>query len=251
MDKEQSKSNRRDFIKKSTLLTIAATGMAGVSNSVFSSAFSPAEKPGEASPFTLPPLPYDYSALEPHIDTMTMQLHHDKHHAAYVNNLNKALTEAKMENVNLDELLKKASTLPAVIRNNAGGHWNHSMFWKIMAPSKSSMNAPAGEIADAINASFGTFEDFKKKLNESAMTRFGSGWAWLVVQNGKLTVGNTPNQDNLLMDVSELKGIPLLGIDVWEHAYYLHYQNKRADYVTAWWNIVNWDEVSRRWKEAK
>jgi Fe-Mn family superoxide dismutase len=238
-------NNRRDFIKKSAMLTVGVAGVSMFGNKVLSNIISPAD----TSPFTLPPLPYDYAALEPYIDTMTMQIHHDKHHGAYVTNLNKALVENKMENVMLEDLLMKASTLPPVIKNNAGGHWNHSMFWKIMKPGGG--GNPSGEIADAINAAFGTFEEFKNKFNDAGMKRFGSGWAWLVKQNGKLTVGSTPNQDNPLMDASELKGTPVLGLDVWEHAYYLHYQNKRADYVTAWWNLVNWDEVSKRFKEAK
>ena len=239
------KNNRREFIKKSALFAVAAAGTPLFKNELFAAGVSPME----TSPFTLPPLPYDYAALEPHIDTMTMQIHHDKHHGAYVTNLNKALGENKMENVKLEDLLVKASTLPPAIRNNSGGHWNHSMFWNIMKPG--SGGNPAGEVADAINAAFGTFEDFKKKFSEAAMGRFGSGWAWLVKQNGKLMIGSTPNQDNPLMDVSELKGTPLICLDVWEHAYYLHYQNKRADYVGAWWNLVNWEEVMKRYKESK
>ncbi len=243
MENKELKNNRRDFIKKSALLAVAATALPVFKNEMFAEVVSPAE----TSPFTLPPLPYDYAALEPHIDTMTMQIHHDKHHAAYVTNLNKALVENKLEKVKLEDLLMKASTLPPAIRNNSGGHWNHSMFWNMMKAGGGGGN-PSGEIADAINAAFGTFDDFKKKFNETAMGRFGSGWAWLVKLNGKLTVGSTPNQDNPLMDASELKGTPVLCLDVWEHAYYLHHQNKRADYVTAWWNLVNWDEVSKRFK---
>lgn len=239
------KNNRREFIKKSALLGLAAAGLPVFKNEMFAGVATPSE----TSPFTLPPLPYDYAALEPHIDTMTMQIHHDKHHGAYVTNLNKALAENKMENVQLEELLMKASTLPAAIRNNGGGHWNHSMFWKIMKPGGG--GNPSGEISNAINAAFGTLDDFKTKLNDVAMKRFGSGWAWLVSQNGKLNIGSTPNQDNPLMDVSEFKGTPLLCLDVWEHAYYLHYQNKRADYVAAWWNLVNWEEVSKRYAQAK
>jgi superoxide dismutase, Fe-Mn family len=239
------KNNRRDFIKKGTLLTMGAAGISMFGNKVFSNIIAPVE----TSPFTLPPLPYDYAALEPHIDTMTMQIHHDKHHAAYVTNLNKALVENKMENVKLEELFMKASSLPPAIRNNGGGHWNHSMFWKIMKPGGG--GTPSGEISDAINAAYGTFDEFKNKFNDAGMKRFGSGWAWLVTQNGKLNIGSTPNQDNPLMDVSELKGTPILCLDIWEHAYYLHYQNKRADYVTAWWNLVNWEEVSKRYAQAK
>jgi superoxide dismutase, Fe-Mn family len=239
------KNDRREFIKKSALLAVAAAGLPVFKNEMLAGITPPAE----TSPFTLPALPYDYAALEPHIDTMTMQIHHDKHHGAYVTNLNKALAENKMENVQLENLLMSASTLPPAIRNNGGGHWNHSMFWKIMKPGGG--GNPSGEIAEAINAAWGTFEEFKNKFNDAAMKRFGSGWAWLVTQNGKLNIGSTPNQDNPLMDVSELKGTPLVCLDVWEHAYYLHYQNKRVDYITAWWNLVNWDEAAKRYKESK
>lgn len=239
------KTHRREFIKKSALLTVAAAGVSSLGNSVFSEIiFTP-----PPIPFIVPPLPYDYAALEPHIDVATMQIHHDKHHAAYVANLNKAFADAKIENFNLEELFKNISTYPAVVRNNGGGHWNHSMFWQVMKPAAG--GNPSGAIADAINSTFGTFDDFKKKFSDVAMSRFGSGWAWLVAQNGKLTVANTPNQDNPLMDVSDVNGTPLLCLDVWEHAYYLHYQNKRADYITAWWNVVNWKEVERRYNSAK
>lgn len=239
------KNNRRDFIKKSALLTVAATSFSSFGNKIFAATFST----NEISPFILPPLPYDYSALEPHIDTMTMQIHHDKHHAAYVNNLNKALAENKMENVQLESLFNNISTLPVAIRNNGGGHWNHSMFWNIMKPGGG--GNPSGEMAEAINAAFGNFDEFKNKFNDVALKRFGSGWAWLISQNGKLTITSTPNQDNPLMDISETKGTPLLCLDVWEHAYYLHYQNKRADYISAWWQLVNWNEVNSRWTNAK
>ena len=239
------KNNRRDFIKKSALLAVGAGTLSSFKNELFAEVL-PAT---ETSPFTLPTLPYDYAALEPHIDTLTMQIHHDKHHGAYVNNLNKALVENKIDAIKLEDILTKASSFPSAIRNNAGGHWNHSMFWNMMKPGGG--GNPSGEIADAINSAFGTFDDFKKKFSDNAMGRFGSGWTWLIKQNGKLTVGSTPNQDNPLMDASELKGTPILCLDVWEHAYYLHYQNKRVEYVTSWWNLINWDEVARRFKEAK
>jgi Fe-Mn family superoxide dismutase len=154
-----------------------------------------------------------------------------------------------MEDLPMDELIKNVAALPPALRNNGGGHWNHSMFWKIMKPGGSAN--PTGELLEAINASFGTFDVFKKKFNDAATGRFGSGWAWLVKQGGKLMIGSTPNQDNPLMDVSEFKGAPILCLDVWEHAYYLHYQNKRADYISSWWNVVNWDEVAQRFKDAK
>src|SRR6185436_2075636 len=201
------KNNRRDFIKKSALLTVGAAGISMLGNKVFSKNSLPAETPA----FTLPALPYDYAALEPHIDTLTMQIHHDKHHGAYVTNLNKALAENKIENMQLEDILMKASAFPPAIRNNGGGHWNHSMFWKIMKPGGG--GNPTGEIANAINATFGTFDEFKTKFSDAGAKRFGSGWAWLVAQNGKLNIGSTPNQDNPLMDVSELKGTPILCLD--------------------------------------
>ncbi|MFI5220167.1 MAG: superoxide dismutase [Bacteroidia bacterium] len=238
------KNNRREFIKKGAILTAAAAGLSSMGNKLFSEMVAS----GETAPFKLPPLPYDYAALEPHIDTMTMQIHHDKHHAAYVNNLNKALTENKIENVSLDDLIRNVSKYPAAVRNNGGGHWNHSMFWNLMKPGGS--GNPSGDIVRVIDDSFGTTEEFKNKFNEAALSRFGSGWVWLVTKKGKLIIGSTPNQDNPLMDVSEFKGTPVLCLDVWEHAYYLKYQNKRVDYVNAWWNLVNWDEVNRRLRES-
>ena len=195
--------------------------------------------------FTLPPLPYGYDALEPHIDTMTMQIHHDKHHQAYVTKLNEALVPLKLGPVKLEELLKGISKFPATVRNNAGGHYNHSLFWKLMEPKGG--DAPSGKVADALNNTFGSIEEFKKQFTDAALKRFGSGWAWLVkTPDGKLAIGSTPNQDNPIMDVSEIKGEPLLGLDVWEHAYYLKYQNKRAEYITAFWSVVNWEEVAKR-----
>ncbi|HOZ82488.1 MAG TPA: superoxide dismutase [Bacteroidia bacterium] len=198
--------------------------------------------------FQLPPLPYAPDALEPHIDTRTMEIHHDKHHQAYVTNLNNAIAGTDAEKMSIEDICKNISKLPMAVRNNGGGHYNHSLFWTIMAPNAG--GAPKGKLADAINSAFGSFDEFKTKFNQAAATRFGSGWAWLIKNAaGKLEVCSTPNQDNPLMDVAEVKGTPLLGIDVWEHAYYLHYQNRRPDYCTAFWNVVNWDEVSNRFEK--
>ncbi len=256
----KNNSNRRDFLKKTALLALA-----GVSESLI---YSPAharmssenilhpELAGEDTifhdadaAFTLPALPYSYDALEPAIDKMTMQIHHDKHHAAYVSNLNKAVIEAKIESPTLQSLCMNASKYSDAVRNNAGGHYNHSLFWTIMKPGGS--GAPSGAIADAINSSFGSFEEFKKKMSDAGVKRFGSGWAWLVAKNGKLEIGSTPNQDNPIMDICPVKGTPILALDVWEHAYYLKYQNKRADYIAAWWDLINWDQVSKLLAEAK
>ena len=196
-------------------------------------------------PFTLPALPYAFNALEPHIDARTMEIHHGKHHNAYVTNLNAALAGKPEENQSIEEICKNISKLPMPVRNNGGGHYNHSLFWTIMGPNVG--GAPTGALADAINAAFGSFDEFKTKFNTAATTRFGSGWAWLTKgADGKLAISSTPNQDNPLMDVAEVKGTPLLGLDVWEHAYYLNYQNRRPDYAAAFWNVVNWSEVAKR-----
>lgn len=199
--------------------------------------------------FTLPNLPYAYEALEPHIDTLTMQIHHGKHHQAYVDNLNKAIAGTDNENKSLEELVKNAGSISPAVRNNGGGHWNHSFFWESMAANAG--GAPSGKLADAINEAFGSFDAFKEKFNTAGTTRFGSGWAWLIVKDGKLEVSSTPNQDNPLMDVAEVKGTPILGADVWEHAYYLKYQNKRPDYLAAFWNVVDWKKVAERLEAAK
>lgn len=198
--------------------------------------------------FTVPALPYAYEALEPHIDKLTMQIHHDKHHQAYVDNLNKAIAGTEHENKSIEELLKNAGTISPAVRNNGGGHWNHSFFWESLATNAGG-NPPDGKLADAINEAFGSFDEFKEKFNNAGITRFGSGWAWLGLQNGKLVICSTPNQDNPLMDVAECKCTPLLGCDVWEHAYYLKYQNKRADYLNAFWNVVNWEKVAERFNQ--
>lgn len=200
--------------------------------------------------FELPALPYAHNALEPHVDSMTMEIHHGKHHAAYVNNLNAALTGTENEGKSLESLLANISKLPAAVRNNGGGHYNHSLFWTIMSPNGG--GAPKGELAAAIDSTFGSFDAFKEKFASAAATRFGSGWAWLCVENGQLKVCSTPNQDNPLMDVvTDCNGTPILGLDVWEHAYYLKYQNRRPDYIAGFWNVVNWDEVARRYATAK
>ena len=198
--------------------------------------------------FTLPALPYAPEALEPHIDAATMQIHHGKHHQAYVDNLNKAIAGTEHENKSLPELIAKAGSISPAVRNNGGGHWNHTFFWESLKANAS--GRPNGKLGESINAEFGSFEQFKEKFSQAGMTRFGSGWAWLIEQDGKLVVSSTPNQDNPLMDVAEVKGTPILGVDVWEHAYYLKYQNRRADYLAAFWNVVNWDVAGKRYEEA-
>jgi superoxide dismutase, Fe-Mn family len=198
--------------------------------------------------FTLPPLPYAFNALEPHIDAQTMQIHHDKHHQAYVDNLNKAIAGGEHENKSLEELIASAGKISPAVRNNGGGHWNHSFFWEILGPNAGGQ--PSGKLADAINQTFGSFDALKEKVNTAGATRFGSGWAWLIVKDGKLEVSSTPNQDNPLMDVAEVKGTPILGIDVWEHAYYLKYQNRRPEYLTNIWNAINWNKVAEHFDKA-
>ena len=195
--------------------------------------------------FKLPNLPYAYDALEPHFDAMTMEIHHTKHHAGYTNNLNTAANGTDLENAKIEDILQKISTQNATVRNNGGGFFNHSLFWTILSPNGG--GKPKGKLAEAIDASFGSFDAFKEEFNKAAATRFGSGWAWLCVENGKLTVCSTPNQDNPLMDDVDCSGTPILGLDVWEHAYYLKFQNRRPDYIQAFWNIINWDEVTKRY----
>ena len=199
--------------------------------------------------FELPALPYATNALEPNIDTRTMEIHHGKHHNGYVTNLNNAIAGTDLEGKSLIELLKVAGSNTAV-RNNGGGHYNHSLFWTILSPNGG--GAPTGELAAAIDAKFGSFDAFKETFNKAAATRFGSGWAWLCVDTKKeLCVCSTPNQDNPLMDIAECPGTPIMGLDVWEHAYYLNYQNRRPDYIASFWNVVNWDEVSKNYAAAK
>lgn len=195
---------------------------------------------------TLPALPYAFDALEPHIDALTMEIHHDRHHKAYVDNLNKAIEGTDAENLSLADLMANISKYPAAVRNNGGGHFNHTLFWEILSNNGSK---PSEKLAAAIET-LGGMDALKEKLSAAGATRFGSGWAWLIVKDGKLEVTSTPNQDNPLMDVAEVKGTPVLGIDVWEHAYYLKYQNKRPDYLSAIWNVINWEEVSKRYEAA-
>jgi Fe-Mn family superoxide dismutase len=199
--------------------------------------------------FTLPPLPYDFAALEPHIDAKTMEIHHGKHHQTYVNNLNAAIEKApELAKKSLDDLVRNVSTLPeavrAPIRNNGGGHWNHSMFWQIMAPKAG--GEPGGKLGQAITSTFGDFAKFREQLSAAGVGRFGSGWAWLINTGGKLSISSTPNQDNPLMEGQKA----IMGLDVWEHAYYLKYQNRRPDYIQAWWNVVNWKEIEKRYASA-
>lgn len=200
-------------------------------------------------PFTLAALPYNHDALEPHFDTLTMQIHHGKHHQAYVDNLNKAIAGTEHENKSLDELVKIAGSISAAVRNNGGGHWNHTFFWESLAANAG--GKPGGKLASAIDAAFGSFDAFKEKFSQAGMTRFGSGWAWLILKDDKLEVVSTANQDNPLMDIADVKGTPLLGADVWEHAYYLKYQNRRADYLAAFWNVINWEKVADRFEAVK
>lgn len=198
--------------------------------------------------FELSALPYHYDALEPYIDKTTMEIHHDKHHATYVNNLNIALADVKDVPSSLDEIIKHISKYPLAVRNNCGGHYNHAMFWKIMRIGKGEQ--PTGILLDQIISNFGSFDAFKSKFSEAAIKHFASGWAWLVLNNGKLEIGTTPNHDNPLMDVSSFKGTPILCLDLWEHAYYLKYQNRRAEYINNWWNVVNWDEAFKNYTNA-
>ncbi|KAK4526540.1 hypothetical protein GAYE_SCF25G4456 [Galdieria yellowstonensis] len=212
------------------------------------------------SKFALPALPYDYSALEPHIDTMTMNVHHKGHHQTYVNNLNGAIQGehgGQFKGLSIENIQRNAAKAPdaikAAVRNNGGGHYNHSLFWTLMAPTGSANSAPHGELKQALEAEFGSVDEFKNKFNAAAAGRFGSGWAWLCMdRSGKMFICSTPNQDNPLMEgISEHNGIPILGLDVWEHAYYLKYQNRRPEYIAAWWNVVNWDKVVENYSRAK
>jgi Fe-Mn family superoxide dismutase len=235
---------RRKFI--SALGLITASGALTNLNSMTSNITN--KRSTTMAKFELPALSYAFDALEPHIDARTMEIHHDKHHAGYVAKLNAAVEGSDLEGKSLLELLSDASINTAV-RNNGGGHYNHTLFWELMAPGKG--GEPSGALADAINSTFGSFGEFKEQFSNAAATRFGSGWAWLVVSDGKLVVSSTANQDNPLMADAVVKGTPVLGIDVWEHAYYLNYQNRRPDYVNAFYNVINWDEVAKRFDQAK
>jgi len=226
--------DRRKFMK---MTAITAIGSSLVMNSDFVSAQA------SGLQFAQVPLPYTYSALEPNIDAMTMEIHYTKHHATYIKNVNDAIAAEAIKFATEKEFFANASKLSPKARNNGGGSWNHNFFWQVMRPAGGSTN---GKVVDAINASFGSMDKFKEQFAAAGTGRFGSGWAWLVNDGGKLKIGSTPNQDNPMMDISELKGTPLLCLDVWEHAYYLKYQNKRPDYIAAWWNVVNWDEVAKR-----
>jgi Fe-Mn family superoxide dismutase len=199
--------------------------------------------------FELPPLAYDYSALEPNIDARTMEIHYTKHHGAYTTNLNNALAGSEWQDRKIEEVLAVVSKLPVAVRNNGGGYYNHNLFWKIMSPSGGGQ--PSGDLGAAIDTQFGSFEKFKELFTQAALTRFGSGWAWLIKRGNELKVSSTPNQDNPLMDIADVRGTPILGIDVWEHAYYLKYQNRRNEYIGAFWNVINWEEVTRRFREEQ
>ena len=243
-------TSRRNFIKTGGKATLAA----GLSASVLSSFGKDLQQGAyhfqkENTPFTQTPLPYDYKALEPSIDAMTMEIHYTKHAAAYASNLQAAIKDENVNAKSLEEVLGKVSKYSAKMRNNGGGHYNHELFWKVMSPSGG--NNPSGKLADAITSTFGSFETFKTQFSDAGKNRFGSGWAWLLVDNDKkLRISSTPNQDNPLMDVSEIKGFPILGLDVWEHAYYLRYQNKRPDYINNWWKVVNWKYVQDRYESV-
>lgn len=237
---------RRKFITTSMLAGISTvTG----NSPTFSAASKIQSKEQKSMAFTLPNLSYAHDALEPYIDKMTMEIHHGKHHAAYVTNLNNAVQNTEWEKKTLEEILSNVSKLSVAVRNNGGGHWNHSAFWNWLTPK--SAGQPAGEFSTAINRDFGSLDKFKEQFNQAAMGRFGSGWSWLIKQHDKLVIASTPNQDNPLMDIADVKGIPILGVDVWEHAYYLKHQNRRADYLLAWWKVVNWEEAAKRFTGAK
>ena len=246
--------DRKQFLSRSLKVSLGAL-VAGPALAGAAACNAPAENTGEsdgsttaptAPPLQLAqiPLPYAYGALEPSIDAQTMEIHYAKHHAAYVKNVNEAMVAEGVQAQDEADLLARVGSFSAKVRNNAGGTWNHNFFWQVMGPG--GKGTPEGIVLDALNAGFGSFEKFKELFTEAAMKRFGSGWAWLVERNGELAIGSTPNQDSPLMDVSELKGKPLLALDVWEHAYYLKYQNKRNEYVANWWQVVNWDEVAKR-----
>ena len=230
--------DRRTFVKDSIKIT-AATALG---SSILMKG-TPVQADVAGIAFTQAALPYAFSALEPHIDTTTMEIHYTKHHTAYIKNITDAIVAENISYASEKDFFANVSKLSPKARNNGGGAWNHNLFWQVMKPGG---GTPSGKVADAIIGAFSSVDKFKEQFSQAGITRFGSGWAWLVNDGGKLKIGSTPNQDNPMMDISELKGTPLLCLDVWEHAYYLKYQNKRADYVTAWWNVVNWDEVAKR-----
>ncbi len=241
---ENTENSRRDFIKKTALVTLGTLAVSNIPASVFKMV----EPTGDFPPFELPKLGFEYSALEPHIDAQTMTIHYSKHHQAYVDKLNKALAENNVMGIKLVDIVKNISKYPAAVRNNGGGHYNHSLFWTLLTPNTI---VPSGTLAEAIKTSFGSLDEFKTKFFDSAKAVFGSGWTWLVVNaDKKLEIGNTPNQDNPLMDISTFKGTPVLALDVWEHAYYLKHQNIRADYLADWWKVVNWSKAEELYVSA-
>jgi Fe-Mn family superoxide dismutase len=242
--------SKRTFLGYLAAAPVALAALRYVQGEGFVSSAVAAEPAAPSGPFTLPELPYATGALSRAIDKQTMELHHGKHHKAYVDNLNKEVgKDTSLSSKSIEEIIAGISNYPPAVRNNGGGHWNHSFFWTIMTPEKTEASA---ELTAAINESFGSLEDFKNKFEEAGTKQFGSGWAWLIVnKSSKLEITATPNQDNPLMDDAKVKGTPILGNDVWEHAYYLRYQNKRADYLKAWWNVVNWQRVSELYAQAK
>jgi Fe-Mn family superoxide dismutase len=254
-----STNSRRDFIKKSATFALGTLAASSVANNLItaSTPFSDEMEMAEGGKFILPALPYGYDALEPHIDKLTMEIHHTKHHQAYITNLDKALESADPGTIGasptLETLFAKMDKLPTAIRNNAGGHYNHSLFWTLMAPGTTAGNTPTGKLADAIKTTFTSLDEFKKQFGDTAAKRFGSGWAWLVAKDGKLIITSTANQDNPLMNLDsvEVKGTPVLALDVWEHAYYLKNQNRRTDYINSWWNVVNWKTAETLYNSAK
>ena len=241
----EKSNSRRDFLKKSATLALGAIAASTIDEKLLAAIPVKEKKILIDGTFTLPMLPYGFDALEPYIDKLTMEIHYSKHHKAYVDNLNKALATPEGKTLGnsptFNVIFEKINTLPVAVRNNAGGHYNHSLFWTLMKPHGG--GEPKGKLAQAINTTFGSFDEFKKQFSDCAMKRFGSGWAWLIENNGKLIITSTPNQDNPLMNLESLehKGKPILALDVWEHAYYLKHQNLRVDYVAAWWQVVNWD----------
>jgi Fe-Mn family superoxide dismutase len=246
--------NRKNFLQTTLASVAALSGLQSFGFSFRSSynhklpKLTVAQTMFETAPYSLAALPYAPESLEPNIDKMTMEIHHGRHHKAYVDNLNKAVAGTPMEKMTLLDLLKEVGKEPVAVRNNAGGHWNHTFFWNVMSPNGGGV--PKGALAEEITKTFGSFEKFKEEFAKAGTSRFGSGWAWLIVQDKKLVITSTPNQDNPLMDVAEKKGTPVLGLDVWEHAYYLKYQNKRADYIISFWNVVNWDAVTKYYENA-
>lgn len=254
MKKTSFNSSRRLFLSQSSKVSLSlGLGSSLAGSAFFSACQSPSDEAVDAdltTGFTQSDLAYDYSALEPTIDAETMEIHYTKHAASYANNLQEALGEEDVDSDKpLEEVLHNISNYSTKMRNNGGGHYNHELFWKLMSPDGG--GNPQGELAEAINDEFGSYNEFVSKFEEAASDRFGSGWAWLVIDNNQLKIGSTPNQDNPLMDVSDLRGVPLLGLDVWEHAYYLKYQNERGEYISNWWNVVDWAKVRERFNALK